>query len=686
MTMFLAPYTAIADIDGSPLDAGFLFFGEYGKDPELFPVEVFWDADFTVPAAQPIRTRNGYPVRNGSPTKVYLKTAQHSIVIKNRNGAFILVDFKNKGWDASFIVDGDENQHEINNKTTRQIANISDLKNYKPLKNSQIIQLIDYDENVQGVFNKYIYRASSNFTDNYGTVIASNVVAGRWVMLPKAEYIPEDFGVVSGDTFIATNTARITAYLQSGLSLYIPAKKYIVHPAFLSVTISKTTKIIGESISNSILEKLQIVTSGNCDSSEFKNFKVNTLSMNYSIYVNGGNYMNFENIHTYHSYDGICFYNNTGTKLKRNTVKNCISEKSGRVGFTVDVGGEDTIFENLTAIDCKQAYHFEGCKDSKLRNSKAISCGSGSSLSSGEQDAYAGPLRSYYVDGLEVDGLENITPVGTSQWQHGGGLNTDAVNSNDLVFKNLVNCGPLILDEENAKTRNATFKDIDQLAIYTTGFKQKFTGKVIVENCAAPLAGIDDLMIYGADTLILSESNFGRMQLKANKMRTHNILATTLYFHTIEAVDFKATGIFENIQTALGDPEWHHGFVFTMTSCVRLVADTIRLGGFGTGWHLTFDNLGATTREINLGDFQEDTSTAFRINGNVYGNKDVLSEFGIQYNSRRTFRRDTIATSGTYRVGDMILKNTIAADLIYGWICSTGGTGGAVVWKPLKHS
>lgn len=117
MTMFLAPYTAIADIDGSPLDAGFLFFGEYGKDPELFPVEVFWDSDFTVPAAQPIRTRNGYPVRNGSPTKVYLKTAQHSIVIKNRNSAFILVDFKNKGWDASFVVDASgRNQQQINDE------------------------------------------------------------------------------------------------------------------------------------------------------------------------------------------------------------------------------------------------------------------------------------------------------------------------------------------------------------------------------------------------------------------------------------------------------------------------------------------------------------------------------------------------------------------------------------------
>lgn len=117
MTMFLAPYTAIADIDGSPLDAGFLFFGEYGKDPELFPVEIFWDSDFTVPATQPIRTRNGYPVRNGSPTKVYLKTAQHSIVIKNRNSAFILVDFKNKGWDASFVVDASgKTQQEVNDE------------------------------------------------------------------------------------------------------------------------------------------------------------------------------------------------------------------------------------------------------------------------------------------------------------------------------------------------------------------------------------------------------------------------------------------------------------------------------------------------------------------------------------------------------------------------------------------
>lgn len=102
--MFLAPYTAIADIDGSPLDAGFIFFGEFGKNPESFPIPVYWDADFTVPAAQPIRTRNGYPIRNGSPCKIYLKQAEHSLVIKNKNLSAILIEMNNKGISSSLLV------------------------------------------------------------------------------------------------------------------------------------------------------------------------------------------------------------------------------------------------------------------------------------------------------------------------------------------------------------------------------------------------------------------------------------------------------------------------------------------------------------------------------------------------------------------------------------------------------
>src|SRR5690606_27465826 len=109
MTMFLAPYTAIADIDGSPLDAGFIFFGEYGKDPESFPIPIYWDADFTIPAAQPIRTRNGYPIRNDSPCKIYLKQAEHSLVIKNKNLSAVLVEMNNKGILSSMLMRPDGN-------------------------------------------------------------------------------------------------------------------------------------------------------------------------------------------------------------------------------------------------------------------------------------------------------------------------------------------------------------------------------------------------------------------------------------------------------------------------------------------------------------------------------------------------------------------------------------------------
>ena len=144
---------------------------EYGKDPELFPVEVFWDADFTVPAAQPIRTRNGYPVRNGSPTKVYLKTAEHSIAIKNRNSAFILVDFFNKGWDASFVV--------YNNKNLKDTLDGQAITNEIQFnKNSLTVDILEFIPKAewQAIFDK---------TSNYdcGLALDQAIATGKQVVI-----------------------------------------------------------------------------------------------------------------------------------------------------------------------------------------------------------------------------------------------------------------------------------------------------------------------------------------------------------------------------------------------------------------------------------------------------------------------------------------------------------------------
>lgn len=210
MTMFLAPYTAIADIDGSPLDAGFLFFGEYGKDPELFSIEVFWDADFTVPAAQPIRTRNGYPVRNGSPTKVYLKTAQHSIVIKNRNSAFILVDFKNKGWDASFVVDGNENQHEINRTTVRSVNTIADLMSLQNPKNDQVVNVKGYNEATSfALAQPYKGGDLFHYVSSLSTVNNGVTVFNGWVRDTRDKLLTTDDAGLLGDGTDSNATVRL---------------------------------------------------------------------------------------------------------------------------------------------------------------------------------------------------------------------------------------------------------------------------------------------------------------------------------------------------------------------------------------------------------------------------------------------------------------------------------------------
>lgn len=85
-------FPLFTDIDGLPLDAGFVYIGETGKNPEVYPVPVFWDEDLTIPAEQPIRTRNGYLSYYGEAGKLYVSTDHCSITILNKNGRLVHTD------------------------------------------------------------------------------------------------------------------------------------------------------------------------------------------------------------------------------------------------------------------------------------------------------------------------------------------------------------------------------------------------------------------------------------------------------------------------------------------------------------------------------------------------------------------------------------------------------------------
>lgn len=89
LTQLAPPYPIFTDKSGSPLDNGYLYFGVAGLNPETNPIQVYYDINLTQPAAQPLRTSNGYVMRNGAPALIYAN-AQFSVTVRDKNGALVI--------------------------------------------------------------------------------------------------------------------------------------------------------------------------------------------------------------------------------------------------------------------------------------------------------------------------------------------------------------------------------------------------------------------------------------------------------------------------------------------------------------------------------------------------------------------------------------------------------------------
>jgi pectate lyase len=84
-----SPFQQFFDRDGSPLDNGFVYVGTANLNPETNPLTVYFDDALTIPAAQPLRTSNGYIVRNGSPARVYTSQEDFSMTVRDKNSVLV---------------------------------------------------------------------------------------------------------------------------------------------------------------------------------------------------------------------------------------------------------------------------------------------------------------------------------------------------------------------------------------------------------------------------------------------------------------------------------------------------------------------------------------------------------------------------------------------------------------------
>ena len=81
-------YPIFTDIDGQPLENGYVWIGTANLNPQTNPIAVFWDAALTISATQPIRTLGGYPSNSGTPARLYVNS-DYSIRVQNRNGSTV---------------------------------------------------------------------------------------------------------------------------------------------------------------------------------------------------------------------------------------------------------------------------------------------------------------------------------------------------------------------------------------------------------------------------------------------------------------------------------------------------------------------------------------------------------------------------------------------------------------------
>ena len=261
LTQVTGPYPIFTDLDGTPLDDGYLYIGDVNQDPEQNPIQVYWDANLTIPASQPIRTSNGYAYRNGTPALIYTAGA-FSITIRNKREEFVLYSPVGYGFDPAavsasvvqndFTGDGVEVDFTLSASPSTKLATsvfingvYQEKDSYSILGNvltftvapplSSGIEVMTNETGVIGSTNASLVSYTAGFAG----------ATAQTVQTKLEQYVSvKDFGAV-GDG-VADDTAAIQAALNAsvGGDVWFPAGIYKVTA---TLTIPPRVRLIGNS-------------------------------------------------------------------------------------------------------------------------------------------------------------------------------------------------------------------------------------------------------------------------------------------------------------------------------------------------------------------------------------------------------------------------------------------------------
>lgn len=211
-TGILQPYPVLFDKSGQPLDAGYVYVGQYGLNPETSPINIYWDEDLTQPAPQPIRTINGYYSRNGTPAKIFISGASCSISVRDKSQSIVFNDLFSGGQvvagglSASLVIDSSgQTQQTMNNSFVFKVDSLNELKNLVPTVANRRVSIRNY-----GNYQLYWDATSTEVANDIDIFQSNTTPTGRWKWV-KFESVAQGGVISDGVTDQTTRINQITA-------------------------------------------------------------------------------------------------------------------------------------------------------------------------------------------------------------------------------------------------------------------------------------------------------------------------------------------------------------------------------------------------------------------------------------------------------------------------------------------
>ena len=190
-----APFPIFTDIDGQPLEDGYVFIGTANLNPITNPITVYWNAALTLTATQPIRTLGGYPMNSGTPARLYVNS-DYSIQVQNKNGSLIYSALAAGDRFSDVVVNGIDSS-----EVSFLQAGAGAVTRTAQAKMRDVVSVKDFGAVGDGVADDTVaIQAALDAAQPYQTVF-----------FPFGTYVISNELVINVDNILVTGRARINA-------------------------------------------------------------------------------------------------------------------------------------------------------------------------------------------------------------------------------------------------------------------------------------------------------------------------------------------------------------------------------------------------------------------------------------------------------------------------------------------